>query len=303
LSGLHSTIPPAPEEPHRFIPFKLFVGSFVPNALMKYPHLSPSAKLLWARLAQYAGENGHCYPSQMTLAEELGITDRHVRTLIKELEAGGFIEAERTPKDKLMGRNARYFFLWHPIFEEEKVAPESVPEALFQYSPESEEEFQSDRKDCSSPNRKDCSGPTKENHIKENHNKQEEEVFAFWKQTFQFNNQTKFTDTRRMKVGARLKEGFSVADLKRAVIGCKLSPWHQGENPSGAVYDDLELICRNDANVRRFIATAEKMQAGTMDGRVEEIRYILKAAGEGAAVALAKQYGIEWGIITEGRLM
>jgi hypothetical protein len=106
-----------------------------------------------------------------------------------------------------------------------------------------------------------------------------------------------------MKVGARLKEGFSVADLKRAVIGCKLSPWHQGENPSGAVYDDLELICRNDANVRRFIATAEKMQAGTMDGRVEEIRYILKAAGEGAAVALAKQYGIEWGIITEGRLM
>ena len=40
-----------------FNPYGMFVGSFVPNTLLRYKGLSSTAKLLWARLAQYAGKN------------------------------------------------------------------------------------------------------------------------------------------------------------------------------------------------------------------------------------------------------
>lgn len=101
-----------------FNPWKLFTGLFVPNALARFPGLSPGAKLLYGRLAQYAGKDGACYPSQETLAVEIGVTDRWVRKLIMELQDGGFIKAVR-PKgtDRLNHKTSRYVFLWHIIFD------------------------------------------------------------------------------------------------------------------------------------------------------------------------------------------
>lgn len=58
---------------------------------------------------------------------------------------------------------------------------------------------------------------------------------------------------RRTKILARLREGFSVEQLKHAIDGCKASPFHSGKNDKGTVYNDIGLICRNGSKVEAFL--------------------------------------------------
>ena len=95
----------------------MFVGSFLPNCLLRYPNLSSSAKLLWARLSQYSGERGYCWPKQEVLAEEIGLSSERVRKLLKELETEGFIKVERpSGVDRLNHAPNKYYFVYHEIF-------------------------------------------------------------------------------------------------------------------------------------------------------------------------------------------
>jgi hypothetical protein len=65
----------------------------------------------------------------------------------------------------------------------------------------------------------------------------------------------KFVGKRRKAVIARLKEGYSVEELKEAILGCKGDPFYsKGQNDHKTVYDDLELICRDGTKVEKFIA-------------------------------------------------
>ena len=95
-------------------PYKMFVGSFVPNWLMARPEISPGAKLCFARLAQYAGENGKCFPRQAVLAADLGTGDRNVRKYLNELEKHHLIKISRHG----LNRPNTYHFLWHPWIQE-----------------------------------------------------------------------------------------------------------------------------------------------------------------------------------------
>lgn len=90
-------------------PYKLFVGSFIPNWLMCRGEVSPGAKLCFARLAQFAGADGACYPSQTRIAKELGISERNARRYIKELEGHALI----TCTHRGLNRPNVYQFLWH----------------------------------------------------------------------------------------------------------------------------------------------------------------------------------------------
>lgn len=83
------------------------------------------------------------------------------------------------------------------------------------------------------------------------------EVFDYWK-TFHNHPQAKLDDKRSRAIKARLKDGYSVGELCKAIEGCKYSEYHQGKNDSGTVYDDIELICRNATNVDKFIVLANK---------------------------------------------
>ncbi len=58
------------------------------------------------------------------------------------------------------------------------------------------------------------------------------------------------------QISARLKEGYTVDDLKAAIDGCHRSPFHQGENDRGRKYDSLELIMRPN-KVQQFIEMPE----------------------------------------------
>jgi hypothetical protein len=110
-----NTISSAPTSPpRRFNPWRMFVGSMIPNWLQCRPEIGQGPKLAYGRLAQYAGEDGKCFPKQATLAAELGVSERMVNEYIRTLVRFGLIEKERPG----LGRPNHYFFLNHPwIYE------------------------------------------------------------------------------------------------------------------------------------------------------------------------------------------
>jgi DNA-binding transcriptional ArsR family regulator len=93
----------------RINPYRLFVGSFVPNWLLERTDISDSAKLLYARLSQYAGENGFAFPLIETLAKETGASVATVKRGLTELKEHGLIESQQ----RGLGQSNVYFFLAH----------------------------------------------------------------------------------------------------------------------------------------------------------------------------------------------
>lgn len=83
------------------------------------------------------------------------------------------------------------------------------------------------------------------------------EVFWHWRAVMGKDGRTAFDAKRRRAVKARLADGYTVDQLKRAVDGCAKTPHNMGQNDRGERYDDLELICRDAAHVDRFIANAQ----------------------------------------------
>lgn len=76
------------------------------------------------------------------------------------------------------------------------------------------------------------------------------EIFDHWQLTMGESGK-RLTDGRRKKIKSRLKH-YPVTDLLRAIDGCRGSPWHMGDNPNSAKYNDIELIFRNDENLEKF---------------------------------------------------
>jgi Helix-turn-helix domain len=64
----------------------------VPNFILTNKDVSVGAKLAYAMLLKYAWSNDACFPGQVTLAEDMGATDRSVRTYLKELESAELLE-------------------------------------------------------------------------------------------------------------------------------------------------------------------------------------------------------------------
>jgi len=97
-----------------FNPYKLFTGVFIPEALTRYRALSSGAKIVYGRLARYAGENGDCFPSIPSLAAEVGLGATQTRRYVHELSEKRFIAIEERP-----GTSRVYKFLWHEAFSGE----------------------------------------------------------------------------------------------------------------------------------------------------------------------------------------
>ena len=72
----------------------------VPNFLLKSKKLSSGDKMAFAMLLSYAWQNDFCFPGQQRLAEDLGLSDRSVRTNLKALEANGLLHIKRRGQGK-----------------------------------------------------------------------------------------------------------------------------------------------------------------------------------------------------------
>jgi DNA-binding transcriptional ArsR family regulator len=72
----------------------------VPNFLLKSKKLSAGDKMTFAMLLSYAWQNDYCFPGQQRLADDLGLSDRSVRTHLKALEAIGLLAIQRRGQGK-----------------------------------------------------------------------------------------------------------------------------------------------------------------------------------------------------------
>lgn len=76
----------------------------VPNFILTNKNLSVGAKLAYAMLLKYAWQDDYCFPGQLTLANDIGVGERSVRTYLNELETAGFLEV----KQQGLGRTNLY---------------------------------------------------------------------------------------------------------------------------------------------------------------------------------------------------
>ena len=72
----------------------------VPNAVLKSAALSPGAKLAYAMILSYAWHEASCFPGQTRLAADIGVSDRSVRTYLKELETKGLLSIKQRGQGK-----------------------------------------------------------------------------------------------------------------------------------------------------------------------------------------------------------
>lgn len=72
----------------------------VPNAILRSPDLTPAAKMTYAMLLSYAWQNDYCFPGQERLAGDIGVSDRSVRTYLKELEEKGLLSIRQQGQGK-----------------------------------------------------------------------------------------------------------------------------------------------------------------------------------------------------------
>jgi uncharacterized protein YdaU (DUF1376 family) len=73
------------------------------------------------------------------------------------------------------------------------------------------------------------------------------EVFEHWQKVFS-HPKAILDGKRRRLIESRLQQ-FSAEDLRSSIDGYKLSPFHQGENKDGKIFDGLDLILRDAQHV------------------------------------------------------
>jgi len=123
-----------------FNPYRMFTGVFIPEGLARCSSVSAGAKLAWGRLARYAGDDGHCFPTVKSLGGEIGASVRQTQRHLTELEANHLIQ--RLPRVSESGQTSNvYLFLWHSIFEGpvKQTAPgvtDTAPEGVTDVTPE-----------------------------------------------------------------------------------------------------------------------------------------------------------------------
>src|ERR1700704_4194551 len=72
----------------------------VPNFLLKSNNLSSGDKMAFAMLLSYAWHNDFCFPGQARLAQDLGLSERSVRTHLKSLEVHGLLTIKQRGQGK-----------------------------------------------------------------------------------------------------------------------------------------------------------------------------------------------------------
>jgi hypothetical protein len=109
-------------------------------------------------------------------------------------------------------------------------------------------------------------------------------VFGHWKQVMR-SPRSKCDKKRRGFIEARLRDGFSVDDLKRAVDGCALDPFSMGQNENGKPYRGINVICRDAEHVEKFMGYVDKPPTNaSVKGRTNPNEGIIRNEATGECV-------------------
>lgn len=202
-------------------PYKQFTGVFIPDWLLESDVCSIHAKVTYALLCRYAGEDGSCYPKQTTLAKRLGVSRRTVINYLKELKDKGLIDVVHT-----QGVN-RYYFMFHSAIS-----------------------FTSNVQDVALSNVQDVAHSYKESQSKESHINYVGFV-NLWNECNGTN--LRVTESKRKQIRSRLK-GYTQDELEKAIRNRASDEWIK-ENDQGGNWNAL---FRNDEQVEVWLLRSKK---------------------------------------------
>jgi hypothetical protein len=106
---------PEPATGTAFNPRRRFHIAAVPLPLQQSNLVSQGAKLCYAQLQYHLSDAGLCYPSEETLARELGRSRRQIIRYLNELREARLVRSQRHRDGP-----ATWEFLWHPVFSASK---------------------------------------------------------------------------------------------------------------------------------------------------------------------------------------
>jgi DNA-binding transcriptional ArsR family regulator len=239
----------------------------IPNTVL-LSGLSPTAVAAYAQLARFAWQDEECWPGQAGLAEAVQVSEPTLRKAIDELKKANLVDTSRrglgltntyilleSSSDHRKNLSDRTETVSVQELEESSVHSPLLKTQLTEGVVEKESSF-FPLEPSSSPNAESDLGlnPARI-------------VFDHWREVMQ-SPRSKFTGDKKTKIQARLSEGFTVDDLKRAIDGCAASDFHMGRDPQndighgGRLHNGLGLICRNGEKVEEFMALAPDAQSG-----------------------------------------
>lgn len=197
-------------------------------------------------------DTGFCFPRMATVAEAVGASRSSASRMFSKLENLGFIKREKGGFRCLLGYHS-----------DNKSYQESNKSYQGDNYP-TENSYQGDNKSSHSDN---SSYQGDNSHIKEgtihltNTNTNAafaadvSSVFEEWKRILN-HPKAQLDEKRKKRIKARLKEGFSADDLKKALRGVLKSPYHLGQNASKTRYDGIDTVFRDRAQVEKFMELA-----------------------------------------------
>ncbi|CAM0103964.1 hypothetical protein PODOV084v1_p0029 [Vibrio phage 340E47.2] len=90
------------------------------------------------------------------------------------------------------------------------------------------------------------------------------EIFSYWKKVMKKSTQTAMSKKRVDAIKKRLKDGYSVDEIKLAIFNCSNTSHNMGINDRNTKYDDVELICRHPESLERFRDNPGNMENGSL---------------------------------------
>ena len=199
-----------------------------------------SDKLVLLALADHADDEGVCWPGKRGVAEKCGLARSTVIAVIKRLEQAGLLTRQERFRDDGSRDSDLIQLRWEP----------------------------------DGPVRgSDQGGPTPGPRTEPSLNMGEEspipplvergsaaECFAYWQERCRHPT-AKLTAERRRKIEARLREGYTVDDIRRAIDGAAKAAF---VNDHGRRFDDIELICRSGSKLEGFMGRVSSSNVALM---------------------------------------
>lgn len=246
----------------------------LPNKIFDL-ELDPFEGWLYSHLKRIAGAaGGHCFMSIAVLAAKCKMSENTLRKAKKELAKKGLIRVEQGNYEAGKADKIYIVNIWRENYDQFVPPSKTIPPPF---------------KNDTTPGSKTTGHEerTHEERTKEEETKEEQahveiapqldplpsksrtnhfglkpetfllvmEVFVHWK-LVTGRSRSVLDKKRADKIAARLKEGYTVEELKSAIEGCKQSPYHNGSDPrneSGTIYDAIDLIFRSAEKTEFFM--------------------------------------------------
>lgn len=196
------------------------------------------------------GERG-CYKRNKAFADFFQLSESRVSEVIKSLEQKGMIRIEYQRSGKqIIERN----IFMVSAFEKPNTPLRKVEEPSSENrrpSSENAEESNTTEKYKENNTEKTDGAAAPDAFAKSKQADDVQAVFSYW-QTIMDKRRAKLDDKRKSLITNALKN-YTVEELRKAIDGCKSSPWHMGKNPGNTLYNELGLILRNSEKIDGFM--------------------------------------------------